>query len=148
MIVLVSCGGTAATGQAEWDGYKNQIDSWRVQVDEKLAEADGLLGEGPSDSDNGEWLTSLQALGVDIDSITFAASTVHPPHELEDFHDSFTLASDFYRLIGRLFTEFTGVTQEEREFLRAQIATESAFGDQNIIAAQTLFDEEAEKRDR
>jgi len=148
MIVVVSCGGTPATGQTEWDAYKNHIDNWRVQVDEKLAEANTALAEGPPENDDGEWLASLQALGVEIDSITFAATTVHPPHELEDFHQSFILASDFYKLVGRLLSEFTETGQEERAAFSANIAVETSFAENNLITSQALFDKEAEKRDR
>ena len=146
LILVVSCGGTPATGQAEWDAYRGQIDSWRVQIDEKLAIADAALAEGPSENDNGEWLTSLQDLGVEIDSITFVATTVHPPHELEDYHQSFILATDFYKLVGRLLSEFTETSGEARTAFRVNIAGEIAFAESNLVAAQVLFDKEADKR--
>lgn len=145
MIMAVSCGGTPATTQTEWDSYKNQIDNWRVQVDGKLVEADILLEAGPAEGD--DWPESLQAIGADIDSITFAATTTHPPHELEDFHESFILASDLFTVAGKLLFEFTGVTEEERTALRGQIAAETAIGHSNMISAQVLFDEEDGKRD-
>lgn len=144
IIAVVACGGGPKTDQATWDAYEGQIDFWRVQVSEKLVEADKLLVAGPADID--EWRASLNELGVELDSITFAVGTVHPPEELLEYHDSFKLASDFYKLIGRMLTEFTGESESERSDFRGRIESELRMATNNMIGAQKLFDEEADKR--
>jgi len=144
MIAVIACGGDPKTDQATWDAYEGQIDFWQVQVSEKLSEADELLVAGPTDID--EWRASLNEVGLGLDSITFAVGTVHPPEELLEYHDSFKLASDFYKLIGRMLTEFTGESETERSDFMGRINAEIRLAEDNMVAVQTLFDEVANKR--
>ena len=147
MIVAIACGDSSSDSTGiSWDDYRAQIDDWQVQVDGMLAEADALLEAGPMEND--EWRSSLNALGIGIDSVTFDVVTVHPPSELQDFHKSFVLASDFYGLTGRLLTEFVGSSEAERADLQLRLANEIAFGIANMQTAQVIYDEAAEKIDR
>ncbi len=147
MIVAIACGdSTPEVDGLAWDNYVTQIDSWQLEVGGKLAEADELLAAGPLDND--QWLSSLNDLGTEIDSITHALTTLHPPSELEEFHDSFVLASDFYKLAGRFLAEFTGESEDDRADIIKRMPDELAFGASNILAAQTLFDKAAEKNGR
>ena len=147
MIVAIACGDSSSDSTGiSWDDYRGQIDDWQVQVDGMLAEADALLEAGPME--NNEWLSSLNAFGIGIDSVTFAVGTVHPPSELQDFHKSFVLASDFYGLTGRLLAEFVGSSEAERADLQLRLANEIAFGIANMQTAQVIYDEAAEKIDR
>ena len=147
MIVAIACGDSSSDSTGiSWGDYRAQIDDWQVQVDGMLAEADALLEAGPMG--NEEWLSSLNALGIGIDSVTFAVGTVHPPSDLQDFHKSFVLASDFYALTGRLLAEFVGSSEAERADLRLRLANEIALGRENIKTAQVIYDEAAEKIDR
>ena len=137
MIVAIACGDSSSDSTGiSWDDYRGQIDDWQVQVDGMLAEADALLEAGPMEND--EWLSS----------VTFDVGTVHPPSELQDFHKSFVLASDFYGLTGRLLTEFVGSSEAERADLQLRLANEIAFGIANMQTAQVIYDEAAEKIDR
>jgi hypothetical protein len=147
MIAMISCGDTTPGDSGiSWDDYRNQIDNWQQNVDAKLAEANALLEAGPMD--DAEWLSSVNQLGIEIDSITLAVSTVHPPSDLQDFHDSFVLAADFYELSGRLLFELSGDSEEERSELIGRLGQELAFGEANMVTAQSIYDKAAEKRDR
>ena len=147
MIALVSCGDSSpdVTG-VSWDDYRSQIDTWQEQVDVKLAEAHALLEAGPMDDP--EWLSSVNQLGIEIDSMTFAVSTVHPPSELQDFHTSFVLASDFYKLAGKLLFELAGDSEEDRLALIKRLTDEIRFGEANMTTSQSIYDKAAQKRDR
>ena len=117
MVAMISCGDSSPeVAGISWDDYLSQIDNWQQNVDSKLAEAGVLLEAGPMDND--EWLSSINQLGIEIDSVTFAVSTVHPPSELQEFHDGFVLATDFYKLAGKLLFEHLG----KAGFLEANIA--------------------------
>ena len=147
VIVAIACGDSYSDSTGIfWDNYRGQIDEWQVQVDGMLAEADALLEAGPMEND--EWLSSLNAFGIGIDSVTFAVSTVHPPSELQEFHKSFVIASDFYALTGRLLAEFVGSSEAERADLQLRLANEIVFGIANMQTAQVIYDEAAEKIDR
>ena len=147
MIVSIACGKSSSDSTGiSWDDYRRQIGDWQMQVDEMLAEADALLEAGPMEND--EWLSSLNAFGIGIDSVTFAVSTVNPPSELQEFHKSFVIPSDFYGLTGRLLAEFVGSSEAERADLQLRLATEIAFGIANMQTAQVIYDEAAEKIDR
>jgi hypothetical protein len=147
MIALVSCGDSSPdVSGISWDDYRSQIDNWQEQVDVKLADAGALLEAGPMD--DGEWLSSVNQLGIEIDSITFAVSTVHPPSELEDFHTNFVLASDFYKLAGKLLFELAGDSEEDRSALMKRLTDEITFGEANMATAQSIYDEAAQERDR
>ena len=145
MVVIISCGGSSSSGDGlSWDGYRSQIDTWQEQVDEKLAQAHGLLEAGSAN--NPEVRSSLQALGIEMDSITLAVRTLHPPAELQEFHDSFVLATDFYKLAGRLLFEFSGDSEADRAAIVDQLTNEIAFGEANMRTAQSIFNEAAQKR--
>ena len=147
MVVAIACGdSTPEVTGLSWDDYMSQIDSWQQEVGVKLAEADELLAAGPLDND--EWLSSVNGLGIEIDSITLALTTLHPPSELQEFHDSFVLASDFYKLVARFLAEFTGDSEEDRTEIIKRMTGELAFGEANILAAQSIFDKAAGERDR
>jgi hypothetical protein len=147
MIAMIACGdSTPEVAGISWDDYRNQIDNWQQDVDAKLAEANALLEAGPMD--DAEWLSSVNQLGIEIDSITFAVGTAHPPSELQDFHDSFVLAADFYELLGRLLFELSGDSEEERSKLIGRLGQELASGEANMITAQSIYDKAADKRDR
>ncbi len=147
MIVAIACGdSTPEVAGLSWDAYVSQIDSWQQEVGAKLAEADELLAAGPVDND--EWLSSVNDVGIEIDSITLALTTLHPPSELKEFHDSFILASDFYKLAARFLAEFAGESEEDRAEIIERMASELAFGKANLVTAQSIFNEAAEKRDR
>ena len=147
MIVAIACGdSTPEVAGLSWDDYVSQIDTWQQEVGGKLAEADELLAAGPLDND--EWLSSVNDLGIEIDSITHALTTLHPPSELEEFHDSFILASDFYKLAGRFLAEFTGDSEEERAEIIERMAAELSFGENSIVTAQFIFEKASEERDR
>ena len=113
-------------------------------MDEKLAKAHGLLEAGSAD--NSEVRSSLQALGIEMDSITLAVRNLHPPAELQEFHDSFVLATDFYKLAGRLLSEFSGESDADRAAIVDQLTNEIAFGEANMRTAQSIFNEAAQKR--
>ena len=145
MIAVIACGGgSPKADQATWDAYEGQIDFWRVQVSEKLAEADKLLVSAPTNVE--EWRASLTEIGIELDSITFAVGTIHPPEELLEFHGRFVLASDFYKLIGRMFTEFTGTSEADRSKFIGLVQSEITLAEDNMVTAQVLFDEVADKR--
>ncbi|HIM62444.1 MAG TPA: hypothetical protein EYM73_02950 [Dehalococcoidia bacterium] len=147
MVALISCGDSSPDASGiSWDDYRSQIDNWQKQVDAKLAEASALLEAGPLD--DLEWLSSVNQLGIEIDSITFAVSTVHPPSELQDFHSSFVLASDFYKLVGKLLFELAGDSEEDRVTLMNQLSVEIKFGEANMATAQSIYDMAAQERDR
>ena len=147
MIFAIACGdSTPEVEGLSWDDYVTQIDTWQQEVGGKLAEADELLAAGPLDND--EWLSSVNGLGIEIDSITHALTTLRPPSELEEFHDSFILASDFYKLAGRFLAEFAGGSEEDRVEIIELMAAELAFGVSNIVTAQSIFDKASEERDR
>ena len=147
MIVAIACGdSTPEVAGLSWDDYMSQIDTWQQEVGGKLAEADELLAAGPLDND--DWLTSVNDLGIEIDSITHALTTLQPPSQLEEFHDSFILASDFYKLMGRFLAEFTGDSEEERTEIIELMAAELAFGVANIATAQSIFEKASEERGR
>jgi|AP95_1055475.scaffolds.fasta_scaffold70342_2 hypothetical protein len=147
MIVAIACGdSTPEVAGLSWDDYMSQIDTWQQEVGGKLAEADELLAAGPLDND--DWLTSVNDLGIEIDSITHALTTLQPPSQLEEFHDSFILASDFYKLTGRFLAEFTGDSEEERAEIIELMAAELAFGVANIATAQSIFEKASEERGR
>ena len=75
MAAMISCGGSSPDdGGVAWDTYRGQIDNWQERVDVKLAEANELLEAGPSD--NSEWLSSVNQLGIEIDSITLSARLI------------------------------------------------------------------------
>ena len=148
MVVVIACGdSTPEVDGPIWDDYVAQIDSWQLEVGGKLAEADELLAVGPLDNAN-DWLSSLNHLGIEIDAITHALTTLHPPSGLEEFHYRFVLALDFYKLTGRFLAEFAGVSEEDRAEIIKRMADELAFGVSNIATAQTLFQKAAEERDR
>ncbi len=147
MIVAIACGdSTPEVAGLSWDDYVTQIDTWQQEVGGKLAEADELLAAGPLD--NVEWLSSVNDLGIEIDSITHALTTLHPPSELQEFHDSFILASDFYKLAARFLAELAGDSEEDRAKITERMTDELTFGESNIVAAQLIFEKAAEKRDR
>ncbi len=147
LVALISCGDSSPDASGiSWDDYRSQIDNWQKQVDAKLAEASALLEAGPLD--DLEWLSSVNQLGIEIDSITFAVSTVHPPSELQDFHSSFVLASDFYKLVGKLLFELAGDSEEDRVTLMNQLSVEIKFGEANMATAQSIYDMAAQERDR
>jgi len=147
MVALISCGDSSPDASGiSWDDYRSQIDNWQKQVDAKLAEASALLEAGPLD--DLEWLSSVNQLGIEIDSITFAVSTVHPPSELQDFHSSFVLASDFYKLVGKLLFELAVDSEEDRVTLMNQLSVEIKFGEANMATAQSIYDMAAQERDR
>ncbi len=147
MVLAIACGdSTPEVDGLSWDAYMNQIDTWQLQVGGKLAEADELLAAGPLDND--EWLSSVNDLGIEIDSITHALTTLHPPSELEEFHDSFILASDFYKLAGRFLAELAGDSEEDRAKITERMADELSFGEKNIVTAQSIFEKASEERDR
>mgnify|MGYP001112228143 FL=1 len=147
MVALISCGDSSPDASGiSWDDYRSQIDNWQKQVDAKLAEASALLEAGPLD--DLEWLSSVNQLGIEIDSITFAVSTVHPPSELQDFHSSFVLASDFYKMVGKLLFELAGDSEEDRVTLMNQLSVEIKFGEANMATAQSIYDMAAQERDR
>ena len=147
MVAMISCGdSTPDVAGISWDDYRSQIDSWQQDVDAKLAEANALLEAGPID--DAEWLSSVNQLGIEIDSITFAISTVHPPSELQDFHASFVLASDFYKLAGKLIFELAGDSEDDRVTLINQLSVEIKFGEANMTTAQSIYDKAAQERDR
>lgn len=147
IVAIISCGGsTSEADRVAWDDYRSQIDNWQAQVNEKLAEADELLKAGPMDDDG--WLSSVNELGIEIDSITLAVTTLDPPSGLQDFHDSFVLASDFYKLAGRLLAEHFGDSEEDRAAIMKILTNEIAFGEANMLTVQSIFDEAVQKRDR
>ena len=147
MIVAIACGdSTPEVDGLAWDDYMTQIDAWQLEVGGKLAEADELLAAGPLD--NAEWLSSVNDLGIEIDSITHALTTLHPPSELEEFHDSFILAMDFYKLAGRFLAELAGDSEEDRADVIGRMADELAFGASNIVTAQAIFEKASQERDR
>jgi len=147
LVALISCGDSSPDASGiSWDDYRSQIDNWQKQVDAKLAEASALLEAGPLD--DLEWLSSVNQLGIEIDSITFAVSTVHPPSELQDFHSSFVLASDFYKMVGKLLFELAGDSEEDRVTLMNQLSVEIKFGEANMATAQSIYDMAAQERDR
>ena len=96
---------------------------------------------------NSEWLSSVNQLGIEIDSITLAISTVHPPSALQDFHASFVLASDFYKLAGKLLFELAGDSEDDRSALMERLRDEITFGEANMTTAQPIYDKAAQKRD-
>ena len=112
----------------------------------KLAEADELLEAGPLDND--DWLSSVHDIGIEIDAMTFALTTLHPPSELEEFHESFILASDFYMLTGRFLSELSGDSEEDRAEIFKRMTDELAFGETNLTTAQSLLDKATQERDR
>ncbi len=147
MIVAIACGGsTPEVAGLSWDDYLTQIDSWQQEVGVKLAEADALLEAGPLEDD--DWLASVNQMGVEIDAMTFALTTLHPPSELEEFHESFILASDFYMLAGRLLSELPGDSEEDRTGIFEQMVKELAFGEANLVTAQTILDNATQERGR
>ena len=147
MVVAVACGdSTPEVDGPIWDDYVSQIDAWQQEVGGKLAEADELLAAGPLDSD--DWLSSVNGLGIEIDSITLALTRLQPPSELQEFHDSFILASDFYKLAGRFLAEFTGDSEEDRAEIIKRMTDELAFGEANLLTAQSIFNKAAVERDR
>lgn len=147
LVALISCGDSSPDASGiSWDDYRSQIGNWQKQVDAKLAEASALLEAGPLDDP--EWLSSVNQLGIEIDSITFAVSTVHPPSELQDFHSSFVLASDFYKLVGKLLFELAGDSEEDRVTLMNQLSVEIKLGEANMATAQSIYDMAAQERDR
>ena len=146
IVVLISCGYSSPdVSGISWDDYRSQIDNWQEQVDAKLAEANELLEAGPMG--NSEWLSSVNQLGIEIDSITLAISTVHPPSALQDFHASFVLASDFYKLAGKLLFELAGDSEDDRSALMERLRDEITFGEANMTTAQPIYDKAAQKRD-
>ena len=147
LVALISCGDLSPDASGiSWDDYRSQIGNWQKQVDAKLAEASALLEAGPLDDP--EWLSSVNQLGIEIDSITFAVSTVHPPSELQDFHSSFVLASDFYEMVGKLLFELAGDSEEDRVTLMNQLSVEIKLGEANMATAQSIYDMAAQERDR
>ena len=147
MVALISCGdSTPDVAGISWDDYRSQINNWQEQVDAKLAEAGALLEAGPME--DSEWLPSVNQLGIEIDSITLAVSTVHPPSQLQDFHTSFVLASDFYKLAGKLLFELAGDSEEDRLALIKRLTDEIRFGEANMTTIQSIYDKAAQKRDR
>ena len=147
MILAIACGGSdPEVDRAAWDDYIAQIDSWQQRVGVKLAEADKLLEAGPSDND--DWLSSVNDLGIEIDAMTLALTTLHPPSELEQFHESFILASDFYMLAGRFLSELSGDSEEDRAEIFKRMTDELSFGGTNLVAAQSLLDKATQERDR
>jgi hypothetical protein len=147
LVALISCGDSSPDASGiSWDDYRSQIGNWQKQVDAKLAEASALLEAGPLDDP--EWLSSVNQLGIEIDSITFAVSTVHPPSELQDFHSSFVLASDFYKMVGKLLFELAGDSEEDRVTLMNQLSVEIKLGEANMATAQSIYDMAAQERDR
>ena len=90
----------------------------------------------------------MNDLGIEIDAITHALTTLQPPSGLEEFHYRFVLALDFYKLTGRFLAEFAGDSEEDRAEIIKRMAEELAFGVSNIATAQTLFQKAAEERDR
>ena len=112
----------------------------------KLAEADELLEAGPMEGD--DWLSSVNQVGIEIDAMTFALTTLLPPSELEEFHESFILASDFYMLAGRFLSELSGDSEEDRAEIFKRMTDELAFGDNNLTTAQTILDKATQERDR
>jgi len=147
LVALISCRDSSPDASGiSWDDYRSQIGNWQKQVDAKLAEASALLEAGPLD--DLEWLSSVNQLGIEIDSITFAVSTVHPPSELQDFHSSFVLASDFYKMVGKLLFELAGDSEEDRVTLMNQLSVEIKFGEANMATAQSIYDMAAQERDR
>ena len=147
MVVAIACGdSTPEVEGLSWDAYVSQIDTWQQEVGGKLAEADELLAAGPLDND--DWLSSVNGLGYEIDSITLALTTLHPPSELQEFHDSFILASDFYKLAARFLAEFAGDSEEDRAEIIKRLSSELSFGESKIVTAQLIFEKAAEERDR
>jgi hypothetical protein len=147
LVALISCRDSSPDASGiSWDDYRSQIGNWQKQVDAKLAEASALLEAGPLDDP--EWLSSVNQLGIEIDSITFAVSTVHPPSELQDFHSSFVLASDFYKMVGKLLFELAGDSEEDRVTLMNQLSVEIKLGEANMATAQSIYDMAAQERDR
>ena len=147
MIVAIACGGsTPEVAGLSWDDYLTQIDSWQQEIGVKLAEADELLEAGPLDND--DWLSSVNDIGIEIDAMTFALTTLHPPSELEEFHESFILASDFYMLAGRFLSELSGDSEEDRAEIFKRMTDELAFGEANLTTAQSLLDIATQERDR
>ena len=147
MVVVIACGdSTPEVTGLSWDDYASQIDAWQQEVGVKLAEADELLAAGPLEND--EWLSSVNGLGIEIDSITFALTALRPPSELREFHESFILASDFYKLAGRFLAELSGDSVEDRGEIIKQMATELSLGEANILAARSIFEKASEERDR
>ena len=147
MVAMISCGDSSPdVSGISWDDYRSQIDDWQEQVDVKLAEAGALLEAGPMD--DAEWLSSVNQLGIEIDSITFAVSTVHPPSDLQDFHTSFVLAADFYKLAGKLLFEFAGDSEQDRAKIMDRLGQEIRFGEANMMTAQSIYDKAAEKSGR
>ena len=142
LVALISCGDSSPDASGiSWDDYRSQIGNWQKQVDAKLAEASALLEAGPLDDP--EWLSSVNQLGIEIDSIT-----VPPPSELQDFHSSFVLASDFYKMVGKLLFELAGDSEEDRVTLMNQLSVEIKFGEANMATAQSIYDMAAQERDR
>ena len=90
--------------------------------------------------DDPEWLSSVNQLGIEIDSITFAVSTVHPPSKLEDFHTSFVLASDFYKLARKLLFELAWDSDEDRSALMKRCTDALTFGQANMMTAWSVYD--------
>ena len=148
MVVAIACGdSTPEVAGLSWDDYVSQIDAWQQEVGVKLAEADELLAAGRLDN-NDEWLSSVNGLGIKIDSITFALTTLHPPSGLQEFHESFVLALDFYQLAGRFLAELAGDSDEDRAKIIERMTNELSFGEANLITAQSIFEKASEERDR
>ena len=145
IVVMVSCGGSSDGDEGiSWDAYRSQIDTWQERVNEKLAGLDQLLAVGSFEDQ--EWRSSLRDLGIEIDSMTLAVSKIRPPAELRDFHESFVLAADFYKLIGRLLVEVPVESETDRAAIIVRITGEIAFGEANMKTAQSIFDQASRER--
>jgi len=58
------------------------------------------------------------------------------------------LASDFYKMVGKLLFELAGDSEEDRVTLMNQLSVEIKFGEANMATAQSIYDMAAQERDR